>query len=328
MEGSMKVVIPVAGIGTRLKPHTLTLPKPLLQIGGKTILDYLLMPIAELNPEEVVFVLGYKGDMIEQYIKKNYSFKSTFVRQNKLLGLGYALHIALKAISNGPLLVLLGDTIVEGDLAKFVKAGDYTLGLRQVDDPQRFGIAEVADDVVVNVEEKPKDPKSNLALIGLYYFAETIKLRAHLTGLVDTDKKTSGEIQLTDALAAMIDDGVKFVPFEVREWFDCGKKETMLATNRHFLQKSPAPQPISGSVLIPPVHIADNVRVENCVIGPDVSIGAGSRVKNCILTDAIVGKDVRMENLVIEKSIVGNNVVLKGEKKVLNIGDSTQITSC
>ncbi len=324
----MKVVIPVAGIGTRLKPHTLTLPKPLLQIGGKTVLDYLLLPIAELNPEEVVFVIGYKGDMIERYIKKNYSFKSTFVRQDRLLGLGYALHIALKAISDGPLLVLLGDTIVEGDLAQFVKAGDYTLGLHQVDDPQRFGIAKVVDDVVLEVEEKPKDPKSNLALIGLYYFAETVKLRAQLTGLVDADKKTSGEIQLTDALAAMIEDGVKFVPFKVREWFDCGKKETMLATNHHFLQRSPVPQQIPGSTLVPPVHIGDNVRIENCVVGPDVSIGAGSRIKNCILADAIIGKDVRMENLVIEKSIVGNNAVLKGEKKVLNVGDSTQITSC
>lgn len=324
----MKIIIPVAGIGTRLKPHTLTLPKPLLHIAGKTILDYLLAPVTRLKPEEVVFVIGYKGEMIKDYVRKNYSFESTFVHQDRLLGLGYALHMALGVIDDGPLLVLLGDTIIEGDLRKFVKSGNYALGLHQVEDPQRFGIAEVSRGKVINLEEKPKNPKSNLALIGLYYFSESALLKKELAALIDSGKKTRGEIQLTDALAAMMTGGVKFVPFEVREWFDCGKKETMLATNRHLLKNAEPTPPIPGSIVHSPVYIGEDVRVENSVIGPDVSIGSRTRIKNTILSDSIIGEDVRLDNLVIEKSIVGNNVVLKSEKKILNIGDSTQITGC
>ncbi|UCE25238.1 MAG: NTP transferase domain-containing protein [Candidatus Zixiibacteriota bacterium] len=324
----MKVIIPVAGTGTRLKPHTLTLPKPLLRMGGKAILDYLLRPITELGPEEVVFVVGYKGDMIRDYVRKNYAFESRFIQQDRLLGLGYAIHVALEGLTDSPLMILLGDTIIEGDLGKFVRAGDYTLGLHQVDDPQRFGIAEVVDGSITRVVEKPKRPKGNLALIGLYYLSESGRIRDKLARLVRLGKKTRGEIQLTDALAAMIKDGVQFTPFEVSKWFDCGKKETMLATSRHFLVNAPAPDEIPGSTLLPPVHIGENARIENSVIGPDVSVGAGTRVKNSVISDAIIGNDVRIENLVIEKSIIGNNVVLRGDKKVLNIGDSTQITGC
>ena len=324
----MKVIIPVAGTGTRLKPHTLTLPKPLLRMGGKAILDYLLMPITELKPEEVVFVVGYKGDMIRDYVRKNYDFKSTFIKQDKLLGLGYALHVALGNMGDSPVLILLGDTVVEGDLAKFVTAGEYTLGLHQVDDPQRFGIAEVVNGSIARVVEKPKRPRGNLALIGLYYLSESLRLKDKLSRLVQLGKKTRGEIQLTDALAAMIKDGVEFTPFEVQKWFDCGKKETMLATSRHFLENAPAPTEIPGSTLVPPVYIGEDARIENSVIGPDVSIGSGTRVKNVVVSDSIIGSDVRIENVVIEKSIIGNNVVLRGDKKVLNIGDSTQITGC
>ncbi|UCG62190.1 MAG: NTP transferase domain-containing protein [Candidatus Zixiibacteriota bacterium] len=322
----MKVIIPVAGVGTRLKPHTLTQPKPLLQIGGKTIIDYLLEPITGLKPDEVVFVIGYKGDMIKDYVRRNYEFKATFVPQDKLLGLGYALHIALNALTESPVLILLGDTVVEGDLKKFVTAGDYTLGLHPVEDPQRFGIAEINRDTVVSLEEKPKEPKGNLALIGLYYFSESGLLKRELRQLVDSGKKTRGEIQLTDALAGMLKRKIKFTPFEVDKWFDCGKKETMLATNRHFLEKMPEPTPIKGTSLEPPVYISEEARIENSVIGPNVSIAAGTRVRNCIISDAIIGKDARLENLILEKSIVGNDAAVKGEKKVLNIGDSTQIS--
>ncbi len=324
----MKVIIPVAGVGTRLKPHTLTQPKPLLQIGGKTIIDYLLEPITGLKPDEVVFVIGYKGDMIKDYVRRNYGFKSTFIHQDRLLGLGYALHVALSALTESPMLILLGDTVVEGDLRKFVTAGDYTLGLHPVEDPQRFGIAEIKRNVVVGLEEKPKKPKGNLALIGLYYFSESGLLRRELQQLIDSGKKTRGEIQLTDALAGMIKRNVQFTPFEVDKWFDCGKKETMLATNRHFLEKVPPPRPIKGALLQPPVYIGDDARVENSVIGPNVSIGAGTRVKDCIVSDSIIGTDVRLENLVLAKSIVGNNAVIKGDKKVLNVGDSSQISGC
>ncbi len=324
----MKVIIPAAGVGTRLKPHTLTQPKPLLHIGGKTILDYLLQPITELNPEEVRFVIGYKGEMIEEHVKSNYTFKSSFVVQDELLGLGYALHVALKDLANTPLLVLLGDTIIEGDLKKFTRAGNYSLGLRQVEDPHRFGIAEIADGHVVHLVEKPKQTKSNLALVGLYYFEESDKLKAPLEKLVDSGRTTRGEIQLTDALAAMLESGTKFTPFEVQGWYDCGKKETMLATNRHFLRKVATPKTIEGSVINAPVYIGDDVTVEGCVIGPNVSIAGGAVLRNSVVSNSIIGLGAHVENLVIDDSILGRDVVLKGKKKVLNIGDSTEISGC
>ena len=322
----MKVIIPVAGAGTRLKPHTLTQPKPLLRIGGKTILDYLVTPLLDLEPEEVIFVVGYKGDVIKDYVQKNYSFKSSFVYQDKLLGLGYALHMALEKESNSSLLVILGDTIIEGDLRRFVGAGSYTLGLHAVDDPSRFGIAEIKGGVISSLVEKPSEPKSNLAIVGLYYFEESDKLKRELSGLVDSGKTTSGEIQLTDALAAMLSSGIEFTPFEVDHWYDCGKKETMLATNSHLLKRMPPPQPIEGSAIVGSVFISNKAHVENSVIGPDVSVAAGATVRNSVVSDSIIGRDARLENVVVQQSIIGANASIKGRKKILNIGDSTQIS--
>ncbi|NOY89357.1 MAG: NTP transferase domain-containing protein [FCB group bacterium] len=323
----MKVVIPVAGVGTRLKPHTLTTPKPLLSVAGKTILDYLLVPLKELNPEEVIFVIGYKGEMIENYVRDNYSFKSSFVKQDKLLGLGYAIHLALEKVGDEPLMVILGDTIVECNLKKFITVGDYTLGLRHVEDPNRFGIAEIKEGFVIDVEEKPVNPKTDLALIGLYYFKNPLLLNNELQQVVKSGVITNGEIQLTDAIKKMVEKGVKFVPFEVKEWYDCGKKETLLATNRHFLKRMPSAQERKGAHIIPPVFIGQDVRLEKTVIGPNVSIADHTVIKNTILSNSIIGKNSWLENLILEESIIGNDVTLKGGKRIVNIGDATEIES-
>jgi len=322
----MKVIIPVAGIGTRLKPHTNSLPKPLLHIAGKTILDYLLQPLEKIKPDEVIFVVGYKGAMIREHVTRHYSFKATFVEQDRLLGLGYAVHSAMETAGDGPLLVLLGDTIVECDLGKFITTGDYTLGLRQVDDPTRFGIAEISGGFVTGVEEKPSRPKTDLALIGLYYFHESTRLHEELNRLVTSGKKTSGEIQLTDALAAMIGSGTKFVPFEVEQWYDCGKKETMLETNRHILKRMPPARQIDGSTIVDPVYIADDVRIDSSVIGPNVSISSGAVISGSTLSDSIVGANATVEKAVLRESILGNNTKLKGATGVVNLGDSSEVS--
>ncbi len=322
----MKVIIPVAGVGTRLKPHTNSLPKPLLHVGGKTILDYLLQPLEKVNPEEVVFVIGYMGEMIREHVRKNYSFKATFVEQDRLLGLGYAIHTAMEAVGEAPLLIILGDTIVECDLKGFINAGEYALGLRQVDDPTRFGIAEISNGFVVGVEEKPAEPKTDLALIGLYYFRESGRLHAELDKLIASGKRTSGEIQLTDALAAMIKAGTRFVPFEVQQWYDCGKKETMLQTNRHILQRMPPGQKIPGSVIIDPVYIAEDVKIILSVIGPNVSIARGTVIEGSHVSDSIIGENANLKDTAIKHSILGSNTVVKGASGILNIGDSSEIS--
>ena len=168
----MKVVIPVAGAGKRLRPHTHSQPKPLLPVGGKPIIAHLLDPIVKLDPEEVIFVIGYRGQQVREFVEKNYRFKATFVQQDRLLGLGYAVNLGIRDLPPGELLIVLGDTVVECDLQKVIAAGENILGVLPVKDPQRFGIVEVADGRVTRMVEKPDHPASNLAIIGLYYFRD------------------------------------------------------------------------------------------------------------------------------------------------------------
>ncbi len=327
MSKNIRVVIPVAGAGTRLRPHTLTVPKALLPVGGKPALAHVLEPLVKLEPAEVVFVVGYLGDQIMDYVTANYSFKTRFVPQEKLLGLGYALHLAIKDLDDRPTLVILGDTVVDCDCEKFLNAGDYVLGLRQVEDPTRFGIAEVNDGYVVGLEEKPDDPKTNLALIGLYYFGESRRLSVELEKLVRSGKTTSGEIQLTDALHAMIEDGVKFAPYEVEGWYDCGKKETLLLSNREILGKMDQPMPPAGTVVVPPVHIATSATITGSVIGPNVSVGDDVVIERSVISNTIIGDGSRIEQAVLDNTLIGREAVVRGTPKELNIGDSSNLDS-
>ncbi len=323
----MKVVIPVAGAGTRLRPHTHSLPKPLLHVAGRPILSYLLDPVVKMDPEEVIFVTGYRAEQLEEYVRENYSFKATFVPQGKLLGLGYALNVGVQHITEGDLLVILGDTIVDCNLKDFVAAGDCVLGLKQVDDPHRFGIAVTENGKVVDLEEKPANPKTNLAIIGLYYFKNVDLLKTALHELLGSGKVTRGEIQFTDALQIMIGQGAEFVPYEVQEWFDCGKKETMLSTNHHLITQRNQTKALEGCVMVPPIYVHPDAKVVRSVIGPNVSISEGSAVSDSVITNSIIGSNCRIDKMTLDDSLVGHDVTLKGKSQVLNIGDSTEITS-
>ena len=320
----MKVIIPVAGVGTRLRPHTHSTPKVLLPVAGRPILDHVLEPIARLQPEEVAFVVGYLGAEIESYVREHYSFKSRFVWQDRLLGLGHAINLAIQQMSDGPLLIVLGDTIVETDLKGFVTAGDYVLGLRQVNDPHRFGIAELKNGRIINLEEKPSHPKTNLAVIGLYYFKESQTLRQALKDHTESGKITRGEIQFTDALERMIQSGISFVPYEVNGWFDCGKKETVLETNQHFLKAMKPTVARDGCAIIPPVFIADSAKVTTSVIGPYVAISENAVVEASVIKNSIIGPKAVVKNLILHDSLVGSNAVLNGVSSVVNIGDSSE----
>jgi glucose-1-phosphate thymidylyltransferase len=321
----LKVIIPVAGVGSRLRPHTYSTSKVLLHVAGRPILSHVLEPIMKLNPEEIIFVIGFKGEDVQKYIQSRYSFKARFVWQEQLLGLGYAMSLALKEMADGPLLILLGDTIVEIDLEKFVAAGDNVLALKGVDDPHRFGIAEIKDGLVTALEEKPADPKTDLAIVGLYYFKDSKPLRTALEAHVASGKTTRGEIQFTDALQGMIRNGTKFVPFEVGEWLDCGKKETLLSTNRHLLTTKQQTAKIDGSVVIPPVFIAEGATVKNSVLGPYVSVSEGAVVENSVISDSIVGPHAKVIQAVLDQSLVGYHVTINGSPKRLNVGDSSEI---
>ena len=322
----MKVIVPVAGVGSRLRPHTHSTPKVLLHVAGRPILWHVLRPIVDLNPEEVIFVIGHKGGDIRNYIQNTFTVKSTFVNQDQLLGLGYALGLAMTQITDGPLLVVLGDTIVDCNLSQFVSAGEYVLGLREVDDPHRFGIAELADGMVVSLEEKPTHPKTNLAVIGLYYFNDSRLLRNALKSHLASGKTTKGEIQFTDALQAMIQTGTKFLPFQVNDWYDCGKKEAMLATNRHLLESEPPPDAIDGSTLIAPVFVGPGAVINHSVIGPYVSISERAVIDSSIIRNSIIGPDARVHQAMLDNSLVGRSANVEGGMTTLNIGDSSELS--
>lgn len=325
MSRKIRIIIPVAGAGTRLQPHTLTLPKALLPVGGKPALAHVLEPLVALDPEEVVFVVGHLGDQIMEYVRANFEFRTRFVPQEKLLGLGYALHLAMEGLDERPTLIILGDTVVECDYEAFLGAGDYVLGLRAVDNPHRFGIAEVDGGYIVGLEEKPEDPKTNLALIGLYCFSETAQLRGELEHLVRTGKTTGGEIQLTDALHAMIESGIRFAPYEVAGWYDCGKMETLISSNREILKKSSQPEAPAGSVFVPPVYVAPSAKIINSIIGPNVSIGGEVTIERSVVSNAIIGERSHIVNAVIDHTLIGRDVLLHRTPRHMNLGDKSQV---
>jgi len=230
----------------------------------------------------------------------------------------------MKDLDDRPTLIILGDTVVECNCEEFLGAGDYVLGLSKVQNPHRFGIAEVKEGYVVGLEEKPDDPKTDLALIGLYYFKDSETLRGELEKLVRTGKTTGGEIQLTDALHSMIEAGVKFAPYEVAGWYDCGKKETLLSSNHRILMKQPQPEAPEGSVVIPPVYISPSAKIENSIIGPNVSIGDDVTIERAVISNTIVGEHSRIEQTVLDNTLIGRSVVVRGAPQELNLGDRSQ----
>jgi glucose-1-phosphate thymidylyltransferase len=316
----MRLIIPLAGEGTRLRPHTHFTPKPLLEVAGKEVLAHILDPLANLQPSEVVFVVGHLGDAIKEWVENHYDFDAVYVEQKELLGLGYALHLALEATVDDETLIILSDTIVDLDYRSFVTAGDNVLGLCCVDDPGRFGIAEISGNRIVSLEEKPTRPKSDRALIGLYYFRDPSKLRLHLCDLVAKGQRTDGEIQLTDALAEMIATGISFVPFDVDGWYDCGKVETMISTNRRLLEKQAyESQTIDSCTIRQPVYIDPTAVLSNCEIGPNVSVAEGATLTDSTLVDCLVGSGAVVESSSLHDSMVGIDAVVRNESGSISV---------
>jgi len=322
----VKVVIPVAGIGTRLRPHTHTAPKALLHVAGKPLLWHILDSLKELDFEEITFVIGFLGDKIIDYVKKNYDFKSRFVEQEELLGLGHAINIAIDDDERDPVLAVLGDTIVEMNWDGIIGKDKNFLGVRQVEDPRRFGVAEVEGNRILKLWEKPQDPPSNLALVGVYYIKDTQLLKDSLREIIKSNIKTKNEYQVTDAFQVMLEKGAEMYTFEIEGWYDCGKSETLLETNRHLLDvcKECAPD-IEGSVVIPPVFIDKSAKIKNSIIGPYASIAAGVTIKNSIVRDSIISVDAIVVNGLLTGSLIGDHAEVQGHFERLNVGDSSQI---
>lgn len=318
----MNVIIPVAGEGVRLKPHTYFLPKCLLSVAGKPILGHILSGIKTLKISKVVIVLGGKSEQIIQFCK-DYNFDFKFVTQCERLGLGHAIYLGSKGLS-GPGIILLGDTIIDFDL-KNLAGGKNKLGVKEVNNPQRFGIVETIGDKVLKVVEKPQNPKSNLAIVGVYYFNEIRKIHQAMAFVIKRGIKTKGEYQLTDGLALLIDKGEDFRIVKIKNWFDCGTPDALIDTNEHLLKKNHYFKLRKKAKIIPPVFIPDSAEIVESIIGPNVSIGESAKIKCSIIRDSIINNNALIENAIFSRSIIGRNAIVKGSFKHLNVGDSSAV---
>ncbi len=328
----MKVIIPVAGVGTRLRPHTYSQPKPLIPVAGKPILGFIIDRMVKAGFTEFVFVIGYLGEKIESFVRENYpDLRAQFVVQNKREGLGHAIYLTRAFVQAGEeMYIVLGDTIFDADIESVMSSPESALGLKRVDDPRDFGVAEVEEDMrITRVIEKPSIPKSNLALVGIYKIRESDQLFQALEQIITHGYKTQGEYHLTDALMLMIKDGTIFRGFKIQNWYDCGKKEILLETNAILLKKL-HPHGHHGAaypntIIIEPVSIAEGCDISNSIIGPNVTLGSNTTVRYSIIRQSIIGNDATIEDVVLQESVIGSDTTIKGMSQSLNIGDNTEI---
>lgn len=327
----MKAIIPVAGAGTKLRPHTYTQPKALIPLAGKTVLSIIVDQLKEAGINEYIFIVGYLGEKIQDYVKTVYpDIAAHFVYQNDRQGIGHAIRLTRNIVSNDEVMIVLGDTICEYDVAEVLNSSSSMIGVKKVDDPRNFGVAEMDGGLdIAHLVEKPQIPKSNLALVGIYKIRETDLLFQCLDANIKSGIKTHGEFSITDALDCMIKKDAKFKAFKVDSWFDCGRKETLLESNATFLKKFNAraqqcPQ-FENTVLVQPVSIGKNCTIKNSIIGPNVTIGDNTEIDYSIIKSSIIGSFSTLYDIVLDYSLIGSDTTIRGETRTLNIGDNTDI---
>ena len=327
----MKAIIPVAGAGTKLRPHTYTQPKALIPLAGKNILSIIIDQLLEAGIEEFILVVGYLGDKIQDYVKLNYPhLQFHFVQQNERKGLGHAIFLTKEIVQDDAVFIVLGDTICEYEVKAFLDQDGSVLGLKKVDDPRLFGVAEINEKgLITHVVEKPQIPKSNMALVGLYKILETNLLYDCLENNLKIGLKSNDEFSLTDALECMIKGGANFTSFKVQNWFDCGRKENILESNETMLKKFGGviseEHDFENVIIIPPVSIAMGSVIKNSIIGPNVAIGEQTVISYSIVRDSIIGSFSKLYDVVLNASLIGSDTEIKGETRTLNIGDNTEI---
>jgi len=318
-------VVPVAGTGTRLRPHTHTYPKVLLTVGDKPIIGHILDDLSRAGIKKVCLVVGYLGEKIREYVAKHYKgLEVSYVEQAEQKGLGHAIWLTRRAVT-GPVVVMLGDTVLDADLSKFLTSKEDCIAVKEVADPRRFGVVETKGGYISAMVEKPEHPKTNLAIVGIYSFRNSALLYNNLERLVESGRTTKGEIQFTDALSLLVKSGHKLRPVPIDGWYDCGKPETLLETNRHILDKKKFSPKAKNSLIIPPVYISPTARVENSIVGPYASIGDGARIDSAIISDSIVNENAQIRNINLGGSLVGPSATVIGRKDQLNVGENSEI---
>lgn len=329
----MKVVIPLAGKGTRLRPHTYVTPKPLLKVGGRPVMSYILDDLKELGVSEIVFVAGYLKEKIEEYVAAEYpEFTSHFVEQKVQDGTAGAVGLARDFIDED-VLILFVDTIFDADLSIIRDLPEDVAGImwvKEVEDYQRFGVVVIdADGFMKRIVEKPQDPISKLANIGLYYIRDWKLLFEGIQNVLESTKGAGQEFYLTDAFQYMIDRGSKIQTVVVDGWYDAGKPDTLLETNRHLLETGRARAPNGGRNVrvTEPVRVEEGVTLEDCTIGPNVTVLSGSTIRASKVRDTIIGAGTTIENSELHDSLIGDRCVVRGAKGSLSIVDHSEVVS-
>ncbi|NOT49872.1 MAG: NTP transferase domain-containing protein [Chitinophagaceae bacterium] len=326
----MKAIIPVAGAGSKLRPQSYSQPKALIPLAGKNVLSIIIDQLKGVGITEFVFIVGYLGDKIEDYVKNKYpGLKVHYVHQVDRQGVGHAIRLTREIVNKDEVVVVLGDTICEYDVQEMMDNPYSMIGVRKVDDPRDFGVAEIEEDgFISHVVEKPHIPKSNMAMVGVYKIKESEQMFQCLENNIRQGLRSHGEYSLTDALDCMIQMGAKFKSFKVENWFDCGKKETMLESNAVLLKKfatQTTPDQFENTVIIPPVSIGKGCNIKNSIIGPNVSIGEETNIDYSIVKNSIIGSFSKLFDIVLDDSIIGSDTNLIGETRSLNIGDNASI---
>ncbi|UKN00814.1 NTP transferase domain-containing protein [Paracrocinitomix mangrovi] len=332
----MKIVVPMAGRGSRLRPHTLTVPKPLIPVGGKPIVHRLVEDIAKTSADKVTeigFIIGDFGKEVEQEllaVAETLGAKGKIFYQEEALGTAHAV-LCAEEMLDGPVVVAFADTLFRADFTMSPDV-DGVLWVKQIDDPSAFGVVKLdAEGTITDFVEKPKEFVSDLAMIGIYYFKEAEKLRTELKYLIDNNIIKGGEYQLPDALRRLTEKGTKFKPGEVNEWLDCGNKAVTVFTNQRVLEFDKDKQLVSdkatinNSVIIPPCYIGDGAVIKNSVIGPHVSVGAATKISGSVIVNSIIQKEAEITNANIKDSMIGNKAAVLKQASDISIGDFTTI---
>jgi glucose-1-phosphate thymidylyltransferase len=324
----MKVIIPLAGKGTRLRPHTHITPKPMLKVAGKPVMSYVLDELKRLgNVEQIIYITGHLKEKVEEYARTETDIPSVFIEQKVQDGTAGAIALA-REYADQPVLIIFVDTIFDADLSKVKTVdADGIIWVKEVEDYQRFGVVVTdKDGNMTKIVEKPKTPISKRANIGLYYIRNW-KLLFEGIDWTLKQPKNQGEYFLTDAFQYMIDRGAKIKVIDVEGWYDAGKIETLLETNDAMLRRGHArrPREAGDSTIIDPVYIEDNVTLRKSRVGPNVSIGAGSVLEGSEISHSIVGKNAKIMKSVIRNSLVGDDAVLEGVRGELTVGDHSEV---
>jgi glucose-1-phosphate thymidylyltransferase len=328
----MKIVIPMAGYGTRLRPHTWSKPKPLVTVAGKPVLGHVLDMFGALpSIDEVVFIVGYLGAQVQAYVSHAYpALKARYVEQTEMLGQSHAVWLARDGLT-GPMLLVFVDTLIDTDLhALDTEPAEAVAWVQQVPDPRRFGVAELGPDGWVRqLVEKPQEMTNNLAVVGMYFVRQAERLVAAIETQMAGKKLLQGEYFLVDALNILLHQGLKMRVQPVEVWHDCGKPDTLLATNRYLLEhgrdNSAAATHRSDVVIVPPVFIDPTAAVHESVVGPHVSIGAGCEVRRSLIHNSVIDNDSQILDTALSASLIGRGARVIGRDRSLNVGDSSEI---